>query len=313
MRRIVRFLLPRCHGRMLAWTAVTTYRAYAHGPSAFGGGLRRFIELTLMIARTDFKLRFFGSALGYVWSLVRPLMFFGVLYLVFTKVFKMGRGIPHYPVYMLSAIVCWNYFIEVTSGCVPSLVARESMLRKVRFPRMIIPLSVSLTALFNLGMNFIAVFVLALANGVYPRLGWLELIPIVVGWIVLATSVGMLLSAWYVRYRDVQPIWDVLSQVLFYGSPIIFVVAYFRSLGLAKVAMLSPIAALNTQMGHALIGNVHVASQFARKYGEFAFQSAASVTGGYSHLLPAAAIVAFLFFLGYRVFTREAPLVAEHL
>jgi ABC-2 type transport system permease protein len=309
--------LPEDHG---AWAqpdatlnSVATTRAYAHGPSAFGGGFRRFVELTVTIARTDFKLRFFGSALGYVWSLIRPLMFFGVLYLVFTKVFRMGQGIPHYAVYLLASIVCWNYFIEVTAGCVPSLVARESMLRKVRFPRMIIPLAVSLTALFNLGMNFVAVVVFAIANGVDPRLGWLEAIPIVFGWMVLATSVGMLLSAWYVRYRDVQPIWDVLSQVLFYGSPIIFIVAYFRRLGLSKIAMVSPIATLNTQLGHALIGNVHLAGQYAKKYGEFAFPSAASAAGGYVHLLPAAAIVVFVFFLGYRVFTREAPLVAEHL
>jgi ABC-2 type transport system permease protein len=298
---------------MLAWGGMSTSSAYAHGPSAFGGGLRRFVELTLTIARTDFKLKFFGSVLGYLWSLMRPLMFFGVLYLVFTKVFKVGQGIPHYPVYMLTSIVMWNYFMEVTGGCVPSLVNRESMLRKVRFPRMVIPLSVSLTAIFNLAMNFIAVFILALANGVDPRFAWLELIPIVLIWVVLATGMGMLLSALYVRYRDVQPIWDVLSQMLFYGSPIIYIVAYFRTLGFEKIAMLNPVAVLNTQMGHALMGDVPLAGVFVVKYGRFAFPSAATVAGGYAHLLPATAIVVVLFALGYRVFTREAPLVAEHL
>ena len=287
--------------------------AYAHGPSAFGGGARRFIELTLTIARTDFKLRFFGSILGYLWSLLRPLMFFGVLYLVFTNVFKLGQGIPHYAVYLLTSIVIWNYFVEVTAGCVPSLLSRESMLRKVRFPRMVIPLSVSLTALFNLVMNFIAVFVLALANGVDPKLSWLELLPIVAIWVVMASGVGMLLSAWYVRYRDVQPIWDVLTQILFYASPIIFIVAYFKTLGLEKVAMLSPIAMLNTQMGHALIGAVPLTGVYMHKYGKYAFPSSATAAGGFSHLLVPMAIVVGLFLLGYRVFTREAPLVAEHL
>ena len=288
-------------------------RAYLNGPSAFGGGIRRFTELTLTLARTDFKLRYFGSVLGYLWSLMRPLMFFGVLYLVFTKVFKAGQGIPHYAVYLLGSIVMWNYFIEVTSGCVPSLLNRESMLRKVRFPRMVIPLSISLTAIFNLAMNFIAVFVLAFANGASPRWGWLELFPLIVCWVLLASGVGMLLSALYVRYRDVQPIWDVVSQILFYGSPIIFIIAYYKTLGLDRIAMISPIATLNTQMGHALIGNVPLSGEVAVKYGKFAFPSAATAAGSPALLLAPAAIIVGVFVLGYWVFTREAPLVAEHL
>jgi ABC-2 type transport system permease protein len=292
---------------------MSTPSAYANGPSAFGGGFRRFAELTLTLARTDFKLRFFGSVLGYLWSLMRPLMFFGVLYLVFTKVFSLGKGIPHYPVYLLASIVMWNYFLEVTTGCVPALVSRESMLRRVRFPRMVIPLAVSLTAVFNLAMNFIAVFVLALANGVDPKLSWLELIPLVAIWIVLASGVGMLLSALYVRYRDIQPIWDVIAQILFYASPIIYIVAYFRKLGLANVAILSPIASLNTQMGHALIGNVPLFGGPALEFGRFAFPSAAFAAGGTVRLAIPLAIVAALFVLGCAVFIREAPLVAEHL
>jgi ABC-2 type transport system permease protein len=275
--------------------------------------VRRFFELTVILARTDFKLRFFGSVLGYLWSLMRPLMFFGVLYVVFSNVFKLGKGIPHYPVYLLGSIVMWNYFIEVTSGCVPALVGRESMLRKVRFPRMVIPLSISLAAVFNLGMNLIAVFAFALANGVDPQLSWLELIPLIAVWIVLASGVGMLLSALFVRYRDVQPIWDVLSQILFYASPIIYIVAYFNQLHLQHAAMLSPIAALNTQMGHVLIGNVPLSGAAAIQYGPFAFPNAAYAAGSSLRLLVPFAIVVAVFALGYWVFTREAPVVAEYL
>jgi ABC-2 type transport system permease protein len=287
--------------------------AGAYGPSAFGGGVRRFVELTLTMARTEFKLRYFGSVLGYFWSLMRPLMLFGVMYLVFSNVFKLGKGIPHYPVYLLTGIVLWTYFAEATTGSVQCLLARESMLRKVRFPRMVIPLSVSLTALFNLSMNFIAVFVFALANGVDPKLSWLELIPIVGAYVVLATGVGMLLSALYVQYRDVQPIWDVLSQLLFYLSPIIYVVAYLRALGYEKYALLSPIATLNTQMGHAVIGHVPLTGASAASYGPEAFPSAATAAGGYAHLLPSLLVLVGAFCLGWWVFIREAPRVAEHL
>ena len=137
------------------------------------------------------------------------------------------------------------------------------MLRKVRFPRMVVPLSVSLTAVFNLAMNFIAVFVFALANGVDPKPSWLELIPIISLYIIFASGTGMLLSALYVQYRDIQPIWDVTAQVLFYCSPIIYLVSFFKSSGLEKVAILNPIAALNTQMGHAVIGYVELHGVYA--------------------------------------------------
>jgi ABC-2 type transport system permease protein len=282
-------------------------------PSAFGGGLRRFVELTLTLARTEFKLRYFGSVLGYVWSLMRPLMFFGVLYFVFTHVFRLGAGIPHYPVYLLTGIVLWNYFLEATMGSVTCLLAREPLLRKVRFPRMVVPLSVSLTAVFNLAMNFIAVFVFASANGVSPRLSWLELIPIVGAYIVLTSGIGMVLCALYVRYRDIQPIWEVMAQILFYCSPIIYIVAFFRKLGIEQAVMANPIATLNTQMGHAVIGYTTLTGAEATAYGSNAYPSAATVAGGPAHLLIPIGIIVGLFILGWWVFIREAPRVAEHL
>jgi ABC-2 type transport system permease protein len=287
--------------------------AKVYGPSAFGGDLRRFVELTLTLARTEFKLRYFGSVLGYVWSLIRPLLFFGVLYLVFTHVFKLGAGIPHYAVYLLMSIVMWNFFIESTTGCVPCLLQREPILRKVRFPRMVVPLSVSLTAVFNLGMNFIAVFVFALANGVDPKPSWLELIPLVALWIIFASGLGMLLSALFVQYRDVQPIWDVTAQVLFYCSPVLYLVSFFRSAGLERVAMLNPIATLNTQMSHAIIGYVELHGIYAAKYGLVAFPSAATAIDGAVYLLAPLGLIFAVFALGWWVFIREAPRVAEHL
>jgi ABC-2 type transport system permease protein len=270
------------------------------GPSALGGDLRRFAELTLTLSRTEFKLRYFGSALGYLWSLMRPLLFFGVIYLFFTQIVNVGKGVPHYGVYLLTSIVLWSYFGEATGGCVQCLVQREALLRKVRVPRMVIPLSVSLTSLFNLAMNFIAVILFALANGIQPRLSWFELLPIAFGFVVLATGVGMLLSALYVRYRDVQPIWEVISQILFYSSPIMYVASYYK--GLEHWAMLNPIAMLLTQTGHAVIRNPSPP-----------FRSAAAAAGGPAHLIVAIAIIPAVFGLGSWVFMREAPRVAENL
>ena len=233
---------------MSAPAAAPTYRE----PSAIGDDLRRFASLTVTLAATDFKLRFFGSALGYVWTLMRPLLLFGVLYFVFTEVVRFGDGVKHYPVYLLASIVLFTFFSETTSRGVTSLVERENLLRKVRFPRLVIPLAVALHALFNLGLNFIVVFVFVLASGIEPRLSWLELIPLIALLILFSTGVTMLLSALYVRYRDMQPIWEVALQILFYASPVIYVVATLPD-SIETEAMASPITAILTQMRHALI------------------------------------------------------------
>lgn len=272
----------------------------AYGPSALGGSFRRFLELTLTLARTEFKLRYFGSVLGYFWSLARPLLFFGVLYVFFVKILGISRGIPHYGVYLLTGIVLWTYFGEATGNCVASLVARESLLRKVRFPRLVVPLSVSLTALFNLAMNSIAVVIFALADGVTPTVRWLEMIPIAAAFVVLATGIGMLLSSLYVRFRDVQPIWDVVLQAWFYGSPIMYVAAAYRHFaGFERTALINPVATLMTQMGHAVIGGPQLPS--------------ALTAGGAVSVAIALAIIPGLFILGLWVFTHEAPRVAENL
>ena len=270
-------------------------------PSAFGDDLRRFANLTLTLATTDFKLRYFGSVLGYLWSLVRPLLFFAVLFVVFTKAFHAGAGIPHYAVYLLTSIMLWTFFIETTAGSVQCLLTREGLLRKMRFPRLVIPLSVGLTAMFNLGINFIVVFVFALATGVTPRVSWLGLIPLVLLLSTLAVGVGMLLSVLYVRFRDVQPIWDVLTQVLFYASPIIYTAAKYREVSVKTehLAMINPIAAILTQMHQAFV--------------DPNAPGAAAAIGGTARLLLPLGIIVGVFALGLWVFNREAPRIAENL
>jgi ABC-2 type transport system permease protein len=283
---------------------VSTTTVPSYGPSAFGGGLRRFVELTLTMARTEFKLRYFGSILGYLWSLMRPLLFFGVLYFFFTKVVRLGKGIPHYGVYLLMGIVFWNYLGEATGNAVNCLITREGLLRKVRFPRMVIPMSVSLTATFNLAMNSVAVIVFALANGVTPGIRWVEMFPIAVGFIVLATGIAMLLSALYVRFRDVAPIWEVALQAWFYTSPIMFPVSAIAARfghGLVHVAMLNPVATLLAQAGHVFIG----ASQ--------KHFPAALTAGGVVPVVIALALIPGMFALGWWYFAREAPRIAEQL
>src|SRR5438309_6230924 len=169
-----------------------------HGPSALSGDFRRFWSLTFTLARTEFKLRFFGSVLGYVWTLVRPLLLFGVLWVFFTKVAHVNNattpGEHFYGVQLLGSIVLFTFFAEATGGAVRSVVDRENLVRKIQFPRLVIPLSVVLLAMFNLALNLVVVLGFTLAEGVEPMWSWLEVPVIVAVLAVFATGIAMLLS-----------------------------------------------------------------------------------------------------------------------
>jgi ABC-2 type transport system permease protein len=276
---------------------MSTQTATAVAPSAFGDDIRRFVNLTVTLAKTEFKVRYFGSVLGYLWSLVRPLLLFAVLYLVFTQIFHVANKVPHYPAYLLTSIMLWTFFIEATTGSVQCLLTREGLLRKMRFPRLVIPLSVVLTALFNLSMNSIVIVGFVIGIGVAPRLSWLQMPFLVALLAILAAGTAMLLSALYVRFRDIQPIWDVTAQLLFYASPIIYTAVQYGRF--VRVAMINPIAAILTQMLHAFIDpNEH---------------GAARAIGGGARILIPLGIIAATFALGLWVFNREAPLIAENL
>jgi ABC-2 type transport system permease protein len=269
------------------------------GPSALGSDPRRLWHLARTMAVSDFKLRFFGSALGYLWQLLRPLMIFGVLYVVFTQVVRIGGDVEFYPVALLLGVVLFTFFSEATGGALSSLVDREALIRKVEFPRLAVPLSAVLTALMNVTLNLAAVVVFLLIAGGSVRLTWLEVPPLILALAAFTTGLGLLLSALFVRYRDVKPIWEVCLQILFYGSPIFYPidVVMERSELAAKIMMLNPFAAIIQQARHALIAPSH--------------PSAYDVAGAW--LLGTFAIFAGVLALGYVVFSRRAPSIAEQL
>jgi ABC-2 type transport system permease protein len=290
-----------------------------YGPNAFGDDLRRFVNLTLTLANTDFKLTYFGSALGYVWSLMQPLLLFGVLLVVFTKIFKVGAHIPDYGVELLAAIIFWSFFLQVTSNCVTCLLAREGLLRKMRFPRLVIPLGVCVTALYTLALNMVPVFLFAIIEGVLPRWSWLELPLLVIPLAMLAVGAGMILACLYVRFRDILPIWTITTQILLYGSPVIYpALEYggtlkggptaahpsgYGTIGtLGHVLMCNPLAAILTQMRKALVGG-------SDKFNP----SAAYAINGTIHLLIPLFFVLAIFALGVWFFNREAPRISENL
>lgn len=273
--------------------------ATIQGPSALGGSVRRFVYLSVTLAITDFKLRFFGSVLGYLWQLMRPLMLFGVLYFVFTQFVKIGEGVPFYPVVLLTNIVVYTFFAEGT-GAVTAVVDRENLVRKIQFPRLAIPVAVVLTASFNFVLNSVVILVFALASGVEPHWTWLELPVLILALALLTLGFAMLLSALFVRFRDVKPIWEVALQILFYATPIIYAIETIdTAVWVKKAIMLNPLSAIVQQIRYAVIDPTAPA--------------AAEVLGSWWLLMIPAAIAVGVFVLGFWVFNREAPRIAEEL
>lgn len=269
------------------------------GPSALGGDVRRFLFLSVTLAVTDFKLRFFGSVLGYLWQLFRPLLLFGVLYVVFTEFVRIGEPVPFYPAVLLMNLVLFQYFAEAT-GAVTSLVDRENLIRKIQFPRLAVVVANVLTATFNLALNMLVVIGLALASGVEVRWTWLELPVLLLCLATLAGGLAMLLSAMYVRYRDVKPIWEVVLQVLMYATPVIYAIETIQLPGhIRELVMSSPLAAILQQARYAVIDSTA--------------PSAAAAVGGWTALLVPVGITVGLMVLGLFVFKRAAPDLAERL
>jgi len=277
------------------------------GPSALGSQPGRLWHLTWALAKTEFKLAFFGSALGYLWQLMRPLLLFGVIYLVIShSKLAAGSHQPHFGASLLLGIVLFNFFSESTGGGLSSLVNRENLVRKIEFPRLAVPLSIVVTALMNLSLNLMPVLLFLLIDGGTPLWSWFELPLLVLILALLATGLGMVLSVSYVRYRDVRPIWEVVLQMTFYASGIFIAIltlapveVFGTNVSIAHVLMANPFAALLEQARHVFISS--------------SYPSAASAIGGVGLLMIPIAIAVVALVGGFLLFDHEAPRVAEQL
>jgi ABC-2 type transport system permease protein len=269
------------------------------GPRAVTGDWRRGAALTWTLAYLEFRLKFFGSVLGYIWQLARPLLMFGVYYVIFTVVLHLGKGVKFYAPALLANIMIFQFFAEVTGASVGAVLNRENLVRKIHFPRIVIPLSVVVTSALNLGLNFIAVGVFMAIQGVPVRLSWLVIFPMLAMLFVLVTGLAMLLSALFVRFRDVQPIWDVVLQAGFYASPILYPIESVSAAWAVHLIMCNPLSVVIEQIRHSVF--------------DPAAPSAADAIGGWPYLAIPVGITVATFALGFWVFNRTAPEVAENL
>jgi ABC-2 type transport system permease protein len=273
------------------------------GPTALGDDPKRLFRLTWTLATTDFKLKFFGSFLGYLWQLVNPLMLFGVLFLVFNFALKLSGGVRFYPVALLLGIVLFSFLSEATTQAVRSLMVREPLVRKVDFPRLAVPMAATLTATFNLGLNLVPVLVFLVASGGTPDLGWLLFLLPLTALILFAFGMSMILSVGFVRFRDIEPIWSVLLQIIFYASGVFYTVDRIADQKhghlYVDIFFCNPFAAILATARHTLID------------GSWTSPSQA-VTHDWLLLIPSGIVVAALVG-GFLMFRSLAPKVAEDL
>jgi ABC-2 type transport system permease protein len=267
------------------------------GPSAFGGGRRRFFNLLWLNSKTEFKLGFHGTIFGYVWSLARPLLLFLVYYEVFTKVFRIA--VADYAALLLFNIMLFSLFQEGTNNAVTSVVAREGLVRKTQFPRIVIPLSVVLTALFNTSLNFIAVLVFLFILGITPMWTWLLIPVLVLALLVLTIASAMLLSSLYPRFRDVAIIWSVMATAIFYATPALYPIEYVPG-GLRVLVQLNPLTPIFEQ---------------ARKWViDPSAPGAVQASEGSEYLLVLSGVIAVVLCVAaFWSFEREAKRIAEEL
>lgn len=248
---------------------------------------------------TDFKLRYQGSVLGYAWSLLRPILLFLILYLVFVKGLKVGNGIEHFPIYLLLGIVMWNFFAEITSMSLTAIVSRGDLIRKIRIPRWIIVLSSSVSALINLSLNLLVVAVFMYFNHVdlSRTILWLPLIFLQL--YLFAVGVALLLSAGFVKYRDITYIWEVVLQAGFYLTPIIYPLVVIKNLFFQKLIIISPVATAMQDARYALV--THDTLTVGQVFGDTIYR-----------LIPYGITLTVLL-LGFLYFKREAKDFAENL
>lgn len=219
--------------------------------------------LLAQLVKTDFKLRYQGSLLGILWSVVKPLLLFVVMYTVFVNFLRFSDGTDTYPIVLLLGISLWGFFAEATNVGMRSIVDRGDILRKINFPKYIVILSSMVSALISLVINLGVVFVFMILKGVAVT-EYILLLPInLLQLFLLAFGLALILATLYVRFRDIGHIWDVLMQILFYSVPIIYplgLVAQYHILGMSaqSVIMLNPIAQIIQDIRHNLVSPVNV-------------------------------------------------------
>jgi ABC-2 type transport system permease protein len=252
-----------------------------------------------VIAGAEFKLKYSDSILGYFWSVIKPLSYFAVLWVVFGRFFKLGAAFHEYPLYLIVGLVLWTFFADSTTLTMHSFVSRSSLLRKLAFPRLVVPAAASMVALITFAINITVVGVFVAAQTIRPRLEWLLIPPLLLEFYAVTFAFGLILAVLHVRFRDVGQIWELLSQLLFFAVPIMYPLGLLPSYA-RELSLLNPITQVMQDIRSALIAHPPPG----------AIITSPDVLGSAGRLYPIL-IVMILLVLALFLYRREEPWLAE--
>jgi ABC-2 type transport system permease protein len=255
-----------------------------------------------VLAAAEFKLKYRESVLGYLWSLLKPLALFSILYVVFGHFFKLRGGLENYPIYLLIGIVLWTFFLDATTTTMVSLVVKGPLLRKMYFPRLIVPVSTTAAAAMTFGINLLAVAAFIAWNRIVPQVDWLLIPLLLLELYLFAFGVAIILSTLYVRFRDMAPIWEVVAQVLFYATPIIYPLTLVPYHWVRVLQMLNPFG--------QVVEDVRALVLYDNPPGSIL--TATDVLGPGGRLYSIAIMLVF-FVGGLLLFRRDEPSLAERV
>lgn len=256
-------------------------------------GHENYKELIFRLARTDFKLRYRGSVLGYVWAILKPLLLFTILNFVFSSVFNFkNSGTPLYSLELITAILLFQFFAEGTSAGMGSLLAKSQLVTKIYVPRWTLIVSSTINSLFVFSMNLIVLAFFFMLYGVMPSVGSLLMFLVYIIFLyILILSFSFLTAPLFVRFRDLSMIWEVLLSVLMYAAPIIYPLSMMPD-HIQKLLLLNPVGFIIHFAKQGLISN-HFATA-----GQILLFMAALVIFG---------VISFYFF------TRNERTIAEYV
>lgn len=213
-------------------------------------------ELVMRLAKTDFKLRYHGSVLGYVWAILKPLLMFTILNFVFSSIFNFrNSGTPNYPLELLMGILMFQFFSEGTMSGMNSLLSKAQLVTKIYVPRWTIVLGSTINALFVYGMNLIVLVLFFFIYHITPTFGGILMFFIYsILLYTLIVAFSLFTAPLLVRFRDLSMIWEVLLTVLMYASPIIYPLTMMPE-HIQKIMLINPLAFIIHFSKQSLIGN----------------------------------------------------------
>lgn len=265
---------------------------------------KRIWRLVTVLTRMDLKLRYGDSALGYIWTIGKPMALFSILYVVFGRLVRFGAPMPHYTLYLVIGVMLWSFFADGTTRTMGSIVGNGTLLRKLPFPRLVIPLSTSFTAFITFGLSLIAIAIFVAWNGLVPQLDWLVLILELIELYLFVLGLGLILGIIYVRLRDISQVWELAVQLLFFLSPIIYPFTQIANTRIRQIMLINPFTQIMQDVRAIVIS--------PDRHAMWRDGLVAPVAFSPTRLLPLAG-VAIVLGLGLYLFKHEEPWLPERV